>query len=230
VGKNTALSLRDGGLLMAGQMGLGGRIGATLNELARRPEVEKALEIGTYNGEGSTYCIADGLSHTTGRLNTIEADRKLHEQACSFYSGKGLPVELHCGLTVSVADYKPFEHYLSAIQRTAYEAEAPGTHQMWYEQELAMARSADRTDLLRELLKRDRWYDLALFDGGEYVSESEFHLMEPFVHGYIVLDDTNPLRSIKNAANREWLYWSPDWEILVDEPDDRCGWCAAKRR
>ncbi len=101
---------------------------------------------------------------------------------------------------------------------------------MWYENELALARGAERRDLLRELLRRDRWYDLVLFDGGEYASEREFHLLEPYVSGYVVLDDTNPVRSIKNAANREWLAWSPDWEIVADEPDDRCGWCVAKRR
>jgi hypothetical protein len=215
---------------MAGQMGLSGRIGGTLNELARRPEVEKVLEIGTYNGEGSTYCLADALSHTTGRLESVEADPGLYEHACAFYSGSGLPVQLNLGLTVSLADYRPFEHYLPSIQRTAYEAEAPGTYRSWYDRELAMARSSNRTEVLRELVKRDSWYDLVLFDGGEYAAEAEFHLMEPHVHGYIVLDDTNPVRTIKNVANREWLYWSPDWDVIIDEQDDRCGWCVAKRR
>lgn len=215
---------------MAGQMGLGGRIGGTLNELARRPEVEKVLEIGTYNGEGSTLCLAEGLSHTTGRLQSVEVDADLHRQAAAFYTGSGLPVELHCGLTVTLEDYRPFESYLPRISRTAYEAEAPGTHRMWYDQELAKARAAERRDVLRELLARERWFDLALLDGGEYASDAEFHVVEPFVGGWIVLDDTNPERSIKNAENREWLDWSPDWELVVDEPDDRCGWCVARRR
>lgn len=215
---------------MAGQMGLSGRIGATLFELARKPEVEKALEIGTYNGEGSTYCIADGLSRTTGRLTSIEVDPELYEQARTFFARRGLPVDLHCGLTLRLDEYLPFEAYAPRIERTAYEAEAPGTHLQWYEQELAKARSAERTDLLRELVKRDGWYDLALLDGGEYSSDLEFHVLEPNVRGYFVLDDTNPERSIKNAAAREWLYWSPDWEVVRDEPDDRCGWCVAERR
>lgn len=215
---------------MPGQMGLGGHIGSTLNEIARRPDVERVLEIGTYDGEGSTYCIADGLFRSTGRLRTIEVDQALHEKARAFYAGTGLPVELECGLTVRLDDYQPFEHYLPAIQRTAYEAEAPGTHRMWYDRDLGLARSAKRTDLLRELLASDRWYDLVLFDGGEYSSEAEFHLLEPHVRGYVVLDDTNPVHAIKNVANREWLHWSADWDVVVDEPDERCGWCVAKRR
>lgn len=215
---------------MPGQMGLSGQIGATLNELARRPEVEKALEIGTYNGEGSTYCIADGLSRSTGRLCSIEADRGLFEHARAFFAGSGMPVELRCGLTVSLEDYAPYEHFLPAIERTSYETVAPGTHRDWYEREISLARTAEDTDLLRQLLARDHWYDLALLDGGEYASEVEFHRLEPHVRNYIVLDDTNPVRSIKNAANREWLIWSPDWDVVVDEAEDRCGWCVAKRR
>jgi hypothetical protein len=46
----------------------------------------------------------------------------------------------------------------------------------------------------------------------------------------IVLDDTNPRRSIKNAENRRYVLDSPKWEVLVDAEDDRCGWLAAKRR
>lgn len=231
MGIHDAIAFVDGlGGAMAGQMGLGGRIGSELNGLARRPDVEKVLEIGTYDGEGSTYCIADGLSRSTGRLRSMEVDAGLYRRARSFYAGSGLPVELECGLTLTLGDYQPFEHFLAAVARTEYEAEAPGTHLMWYERDLALARAAERTDLLREALERDVWYDLVLLDGGEYSSEVEFHLLEPHVNGYIVLDDTNPAHAIKNVANREWLYWSPDWEVVVDEPDDRCGWCVAKRR
>ncbi|HEY3318450.1 MAG TPA: hypothetical protein VGK50_08515 [Coriobacteriia bacterium] len=215
---------------MGGQMGLTGRIGATLSELARRPEVEKVLEIGTYDGEGSTYCLACGLAHGTGRLRSVEVDGGLYRKARAFYSESGLPVDLEWGLTITPGDYRPFEYFLPAIGRTAYEADAPGTHRMWYERELGLALSAERTDVLRQALECDHWYDLVLFDGGEYSAELEFHLLEPNIRGYAVLDDTNPVRSIKNAANREWLIRSPDWDLVVDEPEDRCGWCVAKRR
>ena len=125
-------------------MGLSGRIGATLNELARRPEVEKVLEIGTYNGEGSTYCLADGLSRSTGRLRSIEADTRLSEHARSFYAGTGCRWSCIAGSRVALEDYAPYEHFLPRIERTAYEAEAPGTHRSWYERELELARSAEQ--------------------------------------------------------------------------------------
>lgn len=229
-GKRTHARDGWGEWIMPGQMGLSGRIGATLNDLARRPEVEKALEIGTYNGEGSTYCIADGLSRSTGRLCSIEADRQLYEHAQAFFTGTGLPVELHYGLTLALEDYAPYEHFVPAIEQTSYEVVAPGTHREWYEHELELARSAERTNVLDDLLSRDHWYDMVLLDGGEYSAEAEFHRLEPHVRNYVVLDDTNPRRSIKNAANREWLLWSPDWDVVIDEPDDRCGWCVGKRR
>jgi predicted O-methyltransferase YrrM len=215
---------------MAGQMGLGGRIGQTLFTLASRPEVQQVLEVGTWNGEGSTWCLVNALHPARGRLVSVEADQTLYEQARGFYDGKGLPVELVGGYTVDLSDIPPFETFEPRIAKTAYEGEAPGTHRAWYERELEMARKAERTNVLKDLVARDGWYDLVFLDGGEFTSDAEFRRIQPHVRRWLVMDDTNPVRSIKNAENRERVLLSPEWDVLVDDLDDRCGWLVAERR
>jgi predicted O-methyltransferase YrrM len=215
---------------MPGQIGLGGAIGQALHEIAARPDVERVLETGTWNGEGSTYCIASGLAHAWGRLTTVEADPALYAEARRYYDGRGLPVELVEGLTVSAEDILPYEAYVPAIEQTTYEAEAPGAHRAWYERDLERARTAARTEVLRGLIKRDGWYDLVFLDGGDFTSEAEFRLVQPYIRQWLVLDDTNPRMSIKNARNRDRVVLNPEWEVVEDHPDDRCGWLVARRR
>jgi len=215
---------------MAGQMGRTGRIGTLLYSLALRDEVQRCLEIGTWNGQGSTLCLAEGLHETDGKLTSIEADEARYAEAVAFYRGKHLPVELLHGVTVGPADYPPFESFLPLIDQADYEREAPGTHLEWYAREIELASTAPRQDLLRGMLADGARFDLVLFDGGEYASSAEFELLEPAIDGWVVLDDTNPRMSIKNAENRRRVFASPLWEVVVDAQDDRCGWTAAKRR
>jgi hypothetical protein len=215
---------------MAGQMGLGGRIGQTLFALAARPEVQQVLEVGTWNGEGSTWCLVNALHPARGRLVSVEADPALYEQARGFYDGTGLPLELVGGFTVDPDDIGPYGVYAPRIARTEDESEGPGTHRRWYERELEMARGAERKNVLKDLVARDGWYDLVFLDGGEFTSDAEFRLLQPHVGRWIVLDDTNPVRSIKNADNRERLMLSPEWDVIIDDQEDRCGWTVAERR
>ncbi len=214
---------------MAGQMNRGGHIGDTLYALAKEPGVESVLEIGTWNGEGSTFCLAQGLAETSGRLVSIEADPEMYRSALDFYKDKDLPVELINGLTLSLTDYASYESYEPLIAGHHYEEEAPGTHRMWYEQELSLARAAPRDNVLAELIEREKRFDLALFDGGEFLSYAEFLFAEPYVSRYIVLDDANARMAIKNTLSRDWLLNSSDWEIVLDVPDERNGWLVAER-
>ena len=48
-------------------------------------------------------------------------------------------------------------------------------------------------------------FDLVFLDGGTFASSLDLGRLMPLTTGWIVLDDTNPSRSIKNAANRERL-------------------------
>lgn len=70
------------------------------------------------------------------------------------------------------------------------------------------------------------WYhiDLLFLDGSPKESPLEFDALAP-VSVTIALDDT---MGRKNTKNRDKLIeWG--WKFLYDEPNDRNGWCIAKR-
>lgn len=214
---------------MAGQVNPGSGLGDKLYELARLPEVEIALEVGTWNGEGSTLCLARGLSETSGRLYSIELDTEMYLKAVAFYSDKDLPVEIINGFTLSPEAFEDYEVYRAGGEATVHEKADPGLYRRWYAQELDAAKNAPEQLVLNRLVNTEGRFDLVLLDGGEFTSHSEFEFLEPFIDGYIVLDDTNPVGSIKSAASRTHILASRDWTVLHDEFNDRFGWLVARK-
>jgi hypothetical protein len=215
---------------MPGRVNLDTELGMLLRALARQPDVLVCVEIGTWNGEGSTYCIAQGLHETSGHLVGIELNPVFYEQAVRFYSDKALPVEIINGLALSLEDYPDPEHFEGQARDTFWERTDPGSYKRWYVEEREMARCAGRVNVLRDIVEREGHVDLAFLDGGKFTSTSEFVFLEPHIRRYVVLDDTSAARSIKNAAAREWLQSSPHWKIVRDELDQGNGWLAACRR
>lgn len=214
---------------MAGQIHTGWHLGNTLEMLAKQSHVRDVLEVGTYNGEGSTYLLARALQASGGTLRSIEAREDHFGMAREFYRDKQLPVELLHGLSLGRDAHEPFEHYWPMIRRTVHEAEYPGDYRKWYEEELDLARRAQNERILERLLDDLGGFDMVLLDGGEFLSDAEFELLEPHIRHYIVMDDTNPECCIKNGRSRERVLASPDWEVLVDAIDERNGWLAARR-
>lgn len=215
---------------MAGQVNLGSSLGDTLCELAREGGVSKCLEVGTWNGEGSTLCIATGLAETSGVLFSVELDPKFYEEAMAFYSDRDLPVKLINGATLSADEFGDFEEYAAGAQRTIHEAADPGCYRRMYDSELSLARQAHNLYVLQSLVDAEQSFDLVLLDGGEFTTYAEFLVIEPYVTRYLVLDDTNPSGSIKNVRTREDLLGNKAWDVVADHIDDRNGWLVARRR
>jgi hypothetical protein len=214
---------------MAGQINRGWHMGDTLYELARRPEVERVLEIGTWHGDGSTFVLANALAETGGRLWSIELKSEHYQQACDFYADKSLPVELLQGLSVSADWYPPFDHYWPRIELTSQEKLEPGSYFEWYEDEIEHANRAARHSLVESMIEEHGPFDMVLFDGGEFASDREFELLEEHITHYVVMDDTNPDRCIKNSLSRARILSSRKWSVIADAIDERNGWLAASR-
>lgn len=214
---------------MPGQINRGWGLGDTLHEIASSPEVERVLEIGTWHGDGSTFVLASALASSGGRLWSVELKREHHERAIDFYKDKDLPVELLHGLSIDPAWYPPFEDYWPRIRRTTQEQREPGTYREWYDDELMHALEAPSHSLVETLADRHGPFDLVVLDGGEFASDREFELLEPHIRGYVVMDDTNGERCIKNSLSRDRVLASPEWLVISDEPNERNGWLAARR-
>jgi len=68
---------------MIGQINRGTRTGDFIYNTCLRSDINTVVEIGTWNGMGSTKCIADALLSRFDESNlvSIESNRKMHEVA-----------------------------------------------------------------------------------------------------------------------------------------------------
>lgn len=207
-----------------GQAALETGIGKYLYELSKQDDVARVLEIGTWSGRGSTYCIARGLRESGGRLISVESSAVQYRRAVSFYRTHDLPVELIHGSSVTPEEFPP----LADLEAMAGPVRDKERWPAWYRQDVHAARSAHRPGVLRDLLAHDAHFDLVYLDGGEFTSYTEFRLVKDRTR-YLVLDDCTSGMVVKNVRSRDDLLHDPAWELLYDEPADRNGWCAFRR-
>jgi predicted O-methyltransferase YrrM len=81
-----------------GDVNLDTEAGKVLYSVAKLPEVNKFLELGTQFGT-SAECIALGLNESSGHLDTVEFIKERHEYAKEML--KELPVTCHLGKSFS---------------------------------------------------------------------------------------------------------------------------------
>ena len=214
---------------MPGEVNRGVPLGEALFELARQPDVLKCMEIGTGNGEGSTYCVAQGLAEHGGELWTLEMRDDCFRSATAFYAGKGLPVHLVHGLALSADDCPDLDSLEPEFASTSMEIESPGSFRAWYEHERALAAVVEHTGVLAPLVAREAPFDLVFLDGSEFPTRLEFERLEHHIRRYVVLDDSNGAVCIKGAVVRARIIGSQEWRVLEDRLDDRHGWLVAER-
>ena len=199
---------------LKGQVTMTTSFGRELNRLARQPDVRLVLEIGTWYGGGSSWCIAKGL--TPGKwLITME----MFEEAWKYASEtlRGLPVTcMHAG-TVGV------ESYLKPEQMTE-EDRASEHYKLYYERDIALAKTAK--PMLRSLC--DAYdFDLVLIDGNEYTGLAEFDIVDRKCRPrYLALHDTGTL---KTRRVEEILNNSNLWR-KISSGTDAAGWAVYVNR
>lgn len=186
---------------MQGQINLDSPAGQMIRDYAAREDVHTVVEIGTWNGRGSTICIIEGLKGKTDySFITLEADRKMYEIALNLkpdFSG----VNYVYGTIV-----KPDEFYTENLQK----------HEMaWLTDAIAITTCAPLVvDHIPETI------DLLVLDGCEFATRAEFLKLRDRSR-HIFLDDTS-IR--KNALNRQDLLNDNRFATIADHPTDRNGW------
>ena len=72
---------------MAGQINRGSFLGETVYRLSSKREFKTFVEVGTWNGEGSTKCFMDALLYRCDDsiLYTVEANIEFYEQAKKYW-------------------------------------------------------------------------------------------------------------------------------------------------
>jgi len=99
-----------------GQITLDTKLGQLLYRLASRQEFKRYLEVGTWNGLGSTMCFSKGFSTRTDQdyiLYSLECNKEKHEIAKTFH--KQNP-HIHLMNAVIVKDYPSFEQIVKDLE------------------------------------------------------------------------------------------------------------------
>ncbi len=201
-----------------GQINMQSQLGQKLLEIALNPRFQTYLEIGSWNGEGSTVCLMNGLMQRQdgSTLYSIEVDQDMHHRACQFWSWvrqSQYADRLHLihGRITNNGLMSPSDiesHSLFPLVKEHYK--------LHYENDVNNYQSAK--NIYHQLPES---IDVVVLDGGEFSTEAEYRLIyEDKSPKVVVLDDT---RAIKCNAIREELLNDANWRVYYDNTEARNG-------
>jgi len=196
---------------MEGQINLGSPSGDKIKEITELDTVSTVVEIGTWNGRGTTRCVMEGMKgKESSEFYTLECNKKEYEIAKSADPGDGRTHFL-LGRIVEEED----------LDETELLDEGWFNESAWLEQDkVAMREVPNVLDMVPEEI------DFLILDGGEFSTRKELQLLKDRSK-YIFLDDT-VVR--KNKANRIDLMLSDEFQMLEDHQNDRNGWSLFVRK
>ena len=180
-----------------GQVSEKSDIGRLIYALCSLSTTRRVVEIGTWNGLGSTRIMCRAAAKrpvNSIEIISVEANENLHRQA-----KKNLRKFRKLGFLNLLYGSVVTESQLLSSNLSS-------TEELWL--------GADRRDIaaapnLRSIIPPD--IDLLLLDGGEFSTYAEYQTLKPLVSSFILLDDTNTRkcqRIIEEIANDDFnLIW-----------------------
>lgn len=188
-----------------GQINRGSRLGDKIYGICRQSDVKTIVDIGTWNGMGSTKCIYDAVIGTNKQVWSLECNKIRHEEA-----------------KINLGFLPP---YFKLIHGTivTYEELAPRMEKLendtlkgWLKEDLAWLQNTPM--VLNQLPEK---IDLCVIDSGEFSGDLEFFKLWQKCH-YVVLDDTN---AIKHKETKKFILANKDkFKILEDNTTGRNGY------
>lgn len=191
--------------------------GRALRYVASRPGVDAAVEVGSWNGRGTTECIVLGFRDRgdgRGHLWSLESDPALHAEALRSRRDDLAFVTLLRGrlpgsmMTLDEVRAHPL-----------YKAECEG----WYAGEARAFRAAPVLDPAATLPRRA---DMVVLDGGEFSTGADWQVLKALEPSVVALDD---VRSMKCRDILASLLADPAWR-LVGQGDEVNGWAILQQQ
>lgn len=193
---------------MSGQINRGSRFGEIIYNYASNPQYRKFLEIGTWNGQGSTRCFIDALLNRKDDylFVSIEAAENFYQQAYEF--NKNVLSDKIKILHGRIVEEEELIHRNISDHRKEWLADDINNY--------------NKCNNIWNII--DDYYDVVLLDGGEFSTFSEFTKLKDKTKIFL-LDD---VREIKNTDVVAYLIASPDWEEVLSA-NERNGFSVFKR-
>jgi hypothetical protein len=171
-------------------------------------DIQTIVEIGTWNGRGSTMCILFGINGSSFKsFHSIECNRDKYLSAVDVLEGHiDNNTYLMWGSIVNT-EYIRSEEYRNNFPSLKHSEQLLG----WFNIDLQNCEAAP--NILGALPDK---IDFLLLDGGEYTTLNEFEVLLPRCTRYIAMDDTN---QDKCRECRRRLQADPRWTEIscIDE-------------
>jgi hypothetical protein len=198
---------------MYGQIVLHSPFGQQLMKLARHPDYKVFLDVGSWNGLGTTKVLVDCIQNNTiCKVYSVEANLQMYKLACNNWKMKPICLELLYG---KLSDEMMTENEIRSH---------PGFNDIkphfdiHYKQDVIDFQKAPIVSL-------PDYIDVAVLDGGEFSSEGDLNRVLKLNPKVIALDDTLVM---KNSGNLNYLV-SNGWYVTATG-NDRNGWAVLERK
>ena len=202
-----------------GQINLESNLGKQIYALVFNNNFKNIVDVGTWNGLGSTYCILKALEDTKNHKTNL-------------YSVELYP-DVFEAAKINLKDYLDWSNFFMLNGRLIeYEEAFWFDHEkeidfnrdmharLWYNKDMELLKTSDNV-----FSKIPDQIDLLILDGGEYTTYPEWQKLKDRTH-YIVLDDTAILKCSKI---RQEILSNDEYEVIVDAINDRNGYLVARR-
>ena len=214
---------------MPGQITLETAFGQALRDLAADPRYKIWVEIGTWDGEGSTKCIVEGLNRRSAEdlsgagLFSFEANRDLWMVASRYWQNKNPPLRILWGRLAErmMGEERVREHPLFEKVKEHFD--------LYFEK--------DKQHFLQAPLIRMRRADVVVLDGGEFCGEGDWDAVRTLRPKVVCMDDTAVMKNsdlfTELFIRRGWkpLYISTERNgcaILEAPGDDEALWAGVR--
>lgn len=195
---------------MIGQITEDSAAGGWISTISKLDGIKTIVEIGTWNGMGSTLCVINAIKDTDISFMSIEASAYMCNMARANLPKDSENVSLLHG---HVSDELIDIDTLGDIFFSDY---SKATKRSWLEED---KRNISTSPNLIGLMPDN--IDFLILDGGEFSSWNEFISLKDRTK-YLFLDDTRP-PCIKNYDARSWLI-QDGATIIFDDQSDRNGY------
>lgn len=202
-----------------GQITMNCNMGKYLHGVAKDASITSILEVGTWNGRGSTRCIASGL-----------AARDASAPPCIFYSLECNPDK--CKSAQELYASQPNIHILNEVFLNDQPADIEEIFpELAQNAQYRYWNSVDFDNMKNKPLFLNRsglpeMFDMVLLDGGEFTTWYEYLAIKDRCK-ILALDDTNVMKCRRIVQE---LKAQPErWKILIEDVHERNGNVVAKR-
>lgn len=204
---------------LPGQINLNTSLGRMIYDLVLKNNFKNIVDIGTWNGMGTTSCILEALSAKqdfTAAVYTVELYEEILDCAkinLKKYINKFNLKILHGKLVELHEVYDWFDHSIIDLEKHDHA-------RLWYRKDMELLSTSQN---VLYLLPQD--IDLLILDGGEYSTYPEWQKLKNRCH-FFVLDDTNIHKCSKIKSE---IISDPNFVILHDITNERNGFLIGHR-